>query len=133
MKVLTEFATRYAAAWSSQKPEKLGSFYAEDGSLQVNDGEAAKGREAVIATARDFMTAFPDMVVELVELRPAGDEVQFHWRWTGTNTGPGGTGNAVDMRGYEQWILGEDGLIVQSQGHYDENEYQRQLNAGLKQ
>jgi hypothetical protein len=43
--------------------------------------------------------------------------------------GPGGNGNAVDLRGYEQWKLDENGLIVQSPGHYDEAEYQRQMSA----
>lgn len=125
---LTEFAKRYATAWSSQDPVAFGMFYAENGLLKVNDGEPSVGRAAVVATARAFMTAFPDMVVRLVELRRTGEQVEFHWHWTGTNTGPGGTGNAVDLRGYEVWTLGDDGLIVESLGHYDEAEYQRQLN-----
>ena len=127
---LNEFAIRYAAAWSSQDPERLASYYAENGFLQINDGDTSVGREAVTETARSFMSAFPDMVVNLVELRRVDDEVQFHWHWTGTYTGPGGNGNAVDLRGYERWALDEDGLILQSLGHYDETEYQRQLNAG---
>jgi hypothetical protein len=73
---ITEFATRYATAWSSQ--------------------------------------------------------VIFHLHWTGTNTGPGGTGNAVDLRGFEEWTLDGNGLILESRGHYDEAEYQRQLNAGTR-
>ena len=126
---LTEFAKRYAIAWSSQDPVAFGMFYAENGSLMVNDGEPSVGRDAVVDTARAFMTAFPDMVVRLVELRPEGGRVEFHWHWTGTNTGPDGTGNAVDLRGFEEWTFGDDGLIVESLGHYDEAEYQRQLNA----
>jgi len=127
---LTDFATRYAAAWSSQDPEELASFYAENGSLRVNDDEPSIGRKAVTETARGFMTAFPDMVVRLVELRESDDYVEFHWHWTGTNTGPGGTGNMVDLRGYEQWTLDGDGNIVESLGHFDDVEYQQQLNAG---
>ena len=126
---LNEFAIRYAAAWSSQDPERLASHYAKNGVLQINDGDPSVGREAVTETARSFMTAFPDMVVRLVELRSVDDQLQFHWHWTGTHTGPGGTGNPVDLKGYEQWTLGKDGLIVQSLGHYDTNEYQRQLSA----
>ncbi|MCW8925954.1 MAG: nuclear transport factor 2 family protein [Xanthomonadales bacterium] len=128
MHELTTFAERYAAAWSSQDPQQFASFYAKNGVLQINDGEPSIGRDAVTETARSFMSAFPDMVVKLVELRRVDDQVQFHWRWTGTNTGPGGNGNAVDLRGYEQWILDDDGLILKSLGHYDEAEYQRQLN-----
>ena len=127
---LTEFATRYAAAWSGQDPIALASFYAENGTLRVNDGEPSVGRDAVAATARSYMAAFPDITIRLVELRQAGDDIEFHWRWTGTNTGPGGTGNAVDLQGYEQWTLDENGLILESLGHFDEAEYQRQLNAG---
>lgn len=126
---MAEFAERYATAWSSQDPEAFGMFYAENGSLTINDGEPSVGRDAVVDTARAFMSAFPDMVVRFVELRPAGDRIEFHWHWTGTNTGPDGTGNAVDLRGYEEWTFGDDGLIVESLGHYDEAEYQRQLNA----
>jgi hypothetical protein len=35
---LTDFAARYAAAWSSQDPAALASFYFDNGSLLVNAG-----------------------------------------------------------------------------------------------
>ena len=54
----------------------------------------------------------------------------FRWTWTGTNTGPGGTGKSVRIRGYEEWTIDADGLIAESQGHYDDAEYQRQLKVG---
>ena len=129
MRDLEDFANRYAAAWSGQDPEAFSLFYAEHGSLRINDGAPSIGRDAIAETARSFMAAYPDMVVRLVELRQTNDHVEFHWHWTGTNTGPGGTGNAVDLRGYEQWTLAEDGLILESLGHYDEAEYERQSNA----
>lgn len=128
---LRKFAIRYAEAWSSQDPDTFASFYAENASFRINDGEPVVGREAIAKTARSFMTAFPDMVVRLVELREAEDHIEFHWHWTGTNTGPGGTGNAVDLRGYEQWILDANGLILETRGNLDDAEYQRQLNAGI--
>ena len=127
---LTEFATRYAAAWSSQDPVAFASFYAENASFRINEGEPSVGRDAITETARSFMTAFPDMVVRLVELRRTNDHIEFHWHWTGTNTGPGGTGNAVDLKGYEQWTLDNDGLILEMRGTINDAEYQRQLNAG---
>ena len=129
---LTAFATRYAAAWSGQDPVAFAAFYAEDASFRINDGEPSIGRAAIEQTARDFMTAFPDMIVSLVDVRRAGDVVEFHWHWTGTNSGPGGTGNAVDLVGFEAWTLGDDGLILSSQGHLDDVEYQRQLTAGTE-
>jgi uncharacterized protein (TIGR02246 family) len=124
---LTDFATGYAAAWSSQNPEDLASCYGEDGSLTVNAGEPSVGRVAIAATARAFMTAFPDMVVRMDSVSLEGSHAVFHWTWTGTNTGPEGTGHAVRISGYEEWTLGTDGLIAESKGHFDEAEYQRQL------
>jgi len=126
---LTDFARRYAAAWSSQHPDSLASFYAETGSLQVNAGAPSVGRAAISATAQGYMTAFPDMVVKMDSVSHEGGHVTFHWTWTGTNTGPGGTGKAVRISGYEEWTIGPDGLIAESKGHFDEAEYQRQLKA----
>lgn len=127
---LTDFATRYAAAWSSQDPASLAAFYGEDGSLTVNAGAPSVGRAAITATARGFMTAFPDMVVKMDEVRGDGSHAIFRWIWTGTNTGPGGTGKSVLIKGYEEWTIGADGLIAESKGHYDEADYQRQLQSG---
>ena len=104
----------------------------DDSRNLFNGGEPSVGRAAVEEVARSFMAGFPDMVVELVELRQAGDKVQFHWHWTGTNSGPGGNGAAVDMTGYEEWTFNDEGLIQFSDGNYDEAEYQRQLSAGVE-
>jgi steroid delta-isomerase-like uncharacterized protein len=127
---LTDLGRRYAAAWSSQNPAQLASFYAEDGSLIVNGGSPSTGRAAIAATAQSFMTAFPDMVVTLERMEKRGDHPVFRWIWTGTNTGPGGTGKFVRITGYEEWTLDSNGLITKSDGHYDEAEYQRQLKVG---
>jgi len=117
---LKNFATRYTAAWCSQTPASVAAFFAEDGSLTVNDGEPAIGREAITEVARGFMTAFPDLVVQMEEVVVEGDGAIYRWTLTGTNTGPDGTGNAVHIRGYEEWTIGADGLIATSLGHFDE-------------
>jgi hypothetical protein len=46
------------------------------------------------------------------------------------NTGPGGTGRAVRINGYEEWTFGPGDLIAESRGHFDAAEYQRQLKSG---
>lgn len=128
---LEDLGERYAEAWSGGDPDRFASFYAPDGTLTVN-GAPSVGRDAVRATAAAFMAAYPDMRVTMDSIVPgdAADRATFHWHWTGTNTGPGGTGRAVDLHGYEEWTLDADGLIDMSDGHYDEAEYQRQLSAG---
>ena len=89
----------------------------------------AVGRDAIAATARRFMTAFPDMVVRLDRAEDENGLVVFHWILTGTNSGPGGTDRFVRIRGYEEWMM-DNGRIEQSTGHYDEAELQRQLRTG---
>jgi hypothetical protein len=76
------------------------------------------------------MTAFPDMVVAMDAVELRGDGAVYRWTLTGTNTGPGGTGKAVRISGYEEWRFGADGLILESKGHFDETDYRRQLGAG---
>ena len=130
-KEMHEFAERYAKAWSSQNPSAVAEFFAEDGSLTVNDGEPAVGRDAITEVARGFMEAFPDMVVSFDALEPDGERIRFHWTLIGSNTGPGGTGKNVRISGYESWILGPAGRIEESLGRFDAVEYERQLREGF--
>jgi len=126
---LKTFAARYTSAWCSQDPAQVASFYAQHGTLTINGGEPSVGRAAITAAAQGFMTAFPDMGVTMDSLSVEGLRAVYHWTLTGTNSGPGGTGKIVRIGGYEEWKIA-DGLIAESQGHFDEAEYQRQLKAG---
>jgi uncharacterized protein (TIGR02246 family) len=153
---LAKFAQRYAKAWCSQNPESVAAFYAENGSLSVNDGPPAVGRAAIAEIARGFMRDLPDMVVTMDDVSRDSDGTRFHWTLTGTNTGPGGTGKRVGISGYGLWTIdngaggsratwtgkpervGEQGgesinagLISESKGHFDSAEYERQLNEGV--
>ena len=127
---LKAFATRYTAAWCSQNPASVAAFYAEHGSLTINGGEPSVGRAAITAAAKGFMTAFPDMIVTMDDVSLGQGQAIFRWTLTGTNSGPGGTGKAVHISGYEEWTFGPDGLIAESKGNFDEVEYQRQLKMG---
>jgi predicted ester cyclase len=124
---LTAFAQRYASAWCSQNPESVAAFFAVGSSLTVNDGPLAVGRAAIAEVARGFMRDFPDMIVKFDKLEPRKAATEFHWTLTGTNTGPGGTGNRVRISGYELWKIDSNGLIVESKGHFDAAEYERQV------
>ena len=127
---LQEFAERYTDAWCSQDPERVAAHYAPDGSLTINDGVPSSGRAAITEAARSFMVAFPDMQVLMDDLRLGGETAEYHWTLVGTNTGPGGTEKRVRISGFEEWTIGEDGLIAASLGHFDEAEYERQLEHG---
>ena len=128
---VTAFAKRYTEAWCSQNPDSVAAFYAENGSLNVNDGRPAVGRAAIAEVAREFMRTFPDMVVTMNDVTQDSDGTKFHWTLTGTNTGPGGTGKRVRISGFELWKIDNDGLIAESKGHFDSAEYERQLKGGV--
>ena len=128
---LDKFAQRYAKAWCSQNPDSVAAFFAERGSISINNGPPAVGRAAIAKEAQGFMTTFPDMVVTFDKLEPREGAVAFHWTLTGTNTGSGGTGKKVRISGYELWKIDNDGLIAESKGHFDSAEYERQLKEDI--
>lgn len=124
-------ARNYAQVWGSNRPEFVAMFFAEDGSLQVNDGEPAVGRNAITNVAKGFMDAFPDMIVSMDSLVTKSDKTRFYWTLTGTNNGLNGTGNKIKINGFEEWTLNENGLIQESKGYFEEEEYMRQLEFGI--
>ena len=125
---LKPFAAKYTAAWCSQDPQRVASFFAENGSLTINGGTPSVGRAAIAASAQGFMTAFPDMVVTMDDLNLKGGRATYRWTLTGTNDGPGGSGKAIRISGREEWRMGADGLIADSQGFFDQADYDRQLD-----
>ena len=120
---LRKFAQRYAEAWCSHDPKEVAAFYTKDGLITVNGGL----RTQIADVARGFFQDFPDTVVTFDKLENTPTGLEFHWTFTGTNTGPGGTGNKVRISGYELWKIGDDGLIAESKGHFDVADYDRQL------
>jgi uncharacterized protein (TIGR02246 family) len=128
---LRAFAERYTAAWCSVDPAAVAAHYAPQGSLAINGGALAVGRDAIAAVAASFYEGLPDMQVFFDDLLVGGGRIEYHWTFTGTNTGPGGTGNEVRAKGFESWTIDEDGLIAASWGSYDAEEYARQLAQGV--
>jgi nuclear transport factor 2 (NTF2) superfamily protein len=130
---LHDFARRYTEAWCSQDPARVAEHYAPEGSLAINGGTPSVGRAAITEAAQSFMTGFPDMQVIMDELVTQADGAEYRWTLAGTNTGPGGSGKRVRISGFEEWTIGDDGLIAASLGHYDQAEYDRQLEHGVEE
>jgi uncharacterized protein (TIGR02246 family) len=124
---LQELAGRYTAAWSSQNPASVAAFFSPNGSLTVNDGSPAVGRDAIAQVAQSFMTAFPDLQLTMDGLSVDGDHAIYRWTLEGTYAAHGGAGKRVRISGYEEWNIGSDGLIFHSLGHFDAEDYARQL------
>jgi steroid delta-isomerase-like uncharacterized protein len=125
---LREMAIGYTAAWCSQDAASVASFFAPRGSLAINGSPAAVGGDAIAAVAQSFMEAFPDLALEMNDLRIRDGHPEYHWTLSGTNTGPGGDGKRVRISGWEVWEIAADGLIDESKGYFDEADYLRQLS-----
>lgn len=129
---MVEFGEKYTVAWNSKKPEIMASFYAEDGTLTVNNGTPAVGRKQLAETAKSYMEAFPDMKLIMDSLVADSGTYRYHWTFIGTNTGLGGTGNKVNFSGFERWTMNNERLVQKSIGTYDANDYNRQLDGITK-
>jgi nuclear transport factor 2 (NTF2) superfamily protein len=121
-----DLARSYTEAWCSHDPVRVAAHYVHGGTIAINGGEPTEATDV----ARAFISAFPDIEVFMDDLVFKDETVEYHWTFTGTNTGPGGTGKWVRISGLEEWTLGDDGLVVESQGSYDQDEYDRQLEHG---
>jgi uncharacterized protein (TIGR02246 family) len=83
---LRDFARRYTEAWCSQNPALVAENYSPDGSLTINDGSPSVGRAAITEAARSFMDAYPDMQVQMDDLRLHGAALEYHWTFIGTKS-----------------------------------------------
>ncbi len=122
-----DFALSYTEAWCSHDPARVADHFAPHGTIAINGGEPTEAMEV----ARSFMAAFPDIQVFMDDVVFKDEAVEYHWTFTGTNTGPDGSGNRVRISGFERWTFGDDGLVAESRGHYDQAEYDRQLARGV--
>ena len=121
---IEELARSYTEAWCSREPTRVAAHYVPGGTIAINGGEAA-GIEEV---ARGFIAAFPDIEVFMDHLVLRDDGVvEYRWTFTGTSAE---TGRSVRIPGFEEWTIAGDGLIDRSLGHFDQDEYDRQLQEG---
>jgi SnoaL-like domain len=120
---IEQLAREYTEAWCSRDPRRVAAHYSTGGTIAINGGEPAP----IASVAESFVAAFPDIEVSMDDLVVIDDVVEYHWTFTGTSAE---TGKSVRIPGFEEWTIGADGLIVESRGHYDQAEYDRQLREG---
>lgn len=121
---IEELARSYTDAWCSRDPARVAAHYDSGGTIAINGGDPTEVREV----AEGFIAAFPDIEVLMDELVVRDDGiVEYRWTFTGTSAE---TGKSVRIPGYEEWTIGAEGLIAESHGHYDQDEYDRQLREG---
>lgn len=128
---IRKMAEGYTEAWCSRSGEAVASFFAENGTSIVNGAAPTVGRAAIAAEMGANFEDFPDLALHMDDLRCGGNQAIFLWTLEGTNSGPGGTGHFVRIKGWQNWRLSDDLLIVAADGGYDAAEYERQIREGL--
>jgi predicted ester cyclase len=128
MTQLRDFAVSYTAAWCSRKAANVAQFFAPGGSLTINGGTPSVGRSAITTAAQGFFTAFPDLTVYLDDLVERQDKLIYQWTLEGTHSR---TGKRVRISGFEEWSMGDDGLIAASLGNFDAADLERQIEQGV--
>jgi len=124
-KQIEQLARTYTDAWCSRDPARGAAHYTPGGMIAINGGDAA----GIADVAEAFIAAFPDIEVFMDDLLLREDGVvEYRWTFTGTSAE---TGKSVRVPGFEEWTIAPDGLIAASRGHYDQAEYDRQLQHGI--
>jgi nuclear transport factor 2 (NTF2) superfamily protein len=124
-KHIEELARTYTDAWCSRDPSHVAAHYIPGGMIAINGGDAA----GIADVAQEFIAAFPDIEVFMDDLVLRDDGVvEYRWTFTGTSAE---TGKSVRVPGFEEWTIAPDGLIAESRGHYDQAEYDRQVQHGV--
>jgi nuclear transport factor 2 (NTF2) superfamily protein len=124
-KQIEQLARTYTEAWCSRDPARVAAHYVPGGRIAINGGDAA----GITEVAEAFIAAFPDIEVFMDDLILREDGVvEYRWTFTGTSAE---TGKGVRSPGFEEWTIAQDGLIADSRGHYDQAEYDRQLQHGI--
>jgi uncharacterized protein (TIGR02246 family) len=119
-------AAAYTKAWNTGRAEAVAAFFAADGAITINGGKAWEGRDGVAEMAAGFFAAVPDLSLSCDGVRVSADHVVYLWTFTGTHSG---TKQALTVAGWEEWDLDSSGLIRQSRGWFDADDYARQTTS----
>lgn len=120
---VARMAADYTAAWNSGDPAAVASFFAEDGVIVINRGDPWDGRARVQDMAAGFFADVPDLSLTCDDIRLSGAHAVYVWTFTGHDAG---SGNALNIRGWEEWEIGPDLKVKSSRGWFDADEYARQ-------
>jgi steroid delta-isomerase-like uncharacterized protein len=113
------------AAWNSHDPERVASFYEEDGSREEFIVTHAKlvGREAIAAQVQMYLQAMPDLALSIRKISAGDSVVTFEWMVNATHTGDAegwpAKGEAVAFPGASVLDLSKNGLITEERIYTD--------------
>ncbi len=121
-----KLAQAYTTAWNTGSSSAVAEFFAGDGSIVINCGEAYEGRARVAEMAAGFFADIPDLKIVCDDVRISGNHVLYCWTFTGTHAR---TKRAVRVSGWEEWDIDGTYKVKSSMGWYDSDDYARQIGS----
>ena len=120
---VAKLAADYTSAWNSKSADAVASFYAEDGSIIINNGDPWSGRSRVRDMAAGFYADVPDLTLTCDDVRCSGAHAIYVWTFTGHDAN---SGNPLTVRGWEKWEIDDNLKVKASRGWFDAEDYARQ-------
>ncbi len=113
------------AAWNAHDPERVASFYAEDGAREelIITHARLVGREAIAAQVQMYLTAMPDLALSIRKISSGKGVITFEWMVNATHRndveGWPAQGEAVAFPGVSVLDLSEAGQIIEERVYTD--------------
>lgn len=122
-----KMAHEITGAWNSGSADAVASFYADDAEVVINRGEPWRNRDGIVALAEGFFADVGDLILTFDDIRISGHHAIYVWTFAGRHSG---SGNALNVRGWEEWELTDDLKVKSSRGWFDADTYARQVEGG---
>jgi len=111
----------FERVWNARDESVVDELMAADAVGHMAHG-TIEGPDAFKQIRAEFLSAFPDLRLEIEEVLSGSGRVALRWRFTGTHSGPGfelaPTGESSSFRG-TTWLRIERGRIVEGWDTWD--------------
>ena len=105
----------FEEVWNARRDESVDELLAADGHGHIEGGEF-RGRQGFREMREMFLSALPNLRIEIEDILQEGSRAAVRWHAYGTHSGDGfgfaPTNRDIDIRG-TSWLLVKDGKIVE--------------------
>jgi steroid delta-isomerase-like uncharacterized protein len=105
----------FEEVWNARRDEDIEELMAAESYGHVEGGEV-RGPAGFRQMRAVFLSALPDVRIEIEDILAEGDRAAVRWRAVGTHTGDGfgfpATNRKVDIRG-TSWLVVRDGKLIE--------------------
>lgn len=105
----------FEEVWNARRDETVDELLTPDSYGHAEGGEY-RGHEGFRQMRAVFLSALPDVSIEIEDILSEGDRAAVRWRARGTHTGEGfgfpGTNQTIDVRG-TTWLRVHEGKVLE--------------------